>query len=360
MQKDTNDIQSPTLPAASQQGNVLCFGEVMIRLTLPGSTTWLHQQVLHSNLAGAECNVAVALAKWGMPVHYCTALPNNAVSADILNFLQEKGIDTSLVHFSGARVGIMYVMTGSDAREGGVIYDRRYSAFGELEPGAINWAEVFKGVSWLHFTAISPALGENTAAVCREALEAARKLGITTSIDLNHRPTLWKYGKKPVEVVPALAEYCDVIMGNIWSANTLLGIDMDENLLAADIREGYLQHALQTSQAIQKRYANCKTVALTFRFNTQPGGILYYGSLYTGNQQYASGNFTATSIADKIGSGDCFMAALIFAMRNGYQPANIIEFAAAAAFGKLQEKGDFTNHTIDNINQIITDHAYTI
>lgn len=368
MNEQTNDIESQTLlkssPAGRLEGtvpgSVLCFGEVMVRLSLPGDTSWLHQQQLHANLAGAECNVAVALAKWGMPVNYCTALPAGPVSTDILTFLQEKNINTSLVQFSGSRVGIMYVMQGSDSREGGVVYDRRYSSFGELLPGMVNWDEVLQGVGWFHFTAISPALSENTTAVCMEAVLAAKRLGITVSIDLNHRPTLWKYGKTPVEVIPSLAGHCDVIMGNIWSANTLLGIPLHNNLIAANTREAFLQHAEQTSLAIQQRFANCKTVALTFRFNTLQGGIHYYGSLYTGSQLYASGDFTAATIADKIGSGDCFMAALIFALRNGYAPGATVEFAAAAAFGKLQEKGDFTNHTTDNINNIIKHHAYAI
>ncbi len=368
MNEQTNDIQSQTLPEVSPAGrlegvapgSVLCFGEVMVRLSLPGDTTWLHQQQLHANLAGAECNVAVALAKWGVPVNYCTALPAGPVSTDILTFLQEKNINTSLVQFSGSRVGIMYVMHGSDSREGGVVYDRRYSSFGELLPGMVNWDEVLQGVGWFHFTAISPALSENTTAVCMEAVLAAKKLGLTVSIDLNHRPTLWKYGKTPVEVVPKLAAHCDIIMGNIWSANTLLGIPLHSNLIAENTRAAFLVHAEQTSIGIQQQFTNCKKVALTFRFNTPQGGIHYYGSLYTGSQLFASGDFTAPSIADKIGSGDCFMAALIFALRNGYAPEATVEFAAAAAFGKLQEKGDFTNHTTDNINNIIKHHAYAI
>jgi len=365
MNEQTNDIKNESLlkasPAGRLEGGVLCFGEVMIRLSLPPGSSWLQEQYLHANLAGAECNVAIALAKWGMPVNYCTALPaNNPATTSILGFLQDKNVGTGLVQLNGSRVGVMYVQQGTDSREGGVTYDRKYSSFGELLPGMINWDEVLQGVSWFHFTAISPALGENTAAVCLEAIKAARILGIPISIDLNFRPTLWKYGKKPVEVIPALAEYCDVIMGNIWSAHTLLGIALDEALVAANTKETYLQHAEITGKAIKERFPTCKAIALTFRFNTLPAGILYYGCLFTNGTLYTSGDFVADSIKDKIGSGDCFMAALIFALRNGFAPADIIEFAAAAAFGKLQEKGDFTNHSIENINNIITHHAYKI
>jgi len=340
--------------------SVLCFGEILMRLSPPNNTSWLHNHQVHINLAGAECNVAVALAKWGIPVKYCTVLPGNDVSASIIQYLGEKGIDTSTIHFSGSKTGLLYIQQGTDLKHGGVIYDRKYSSFGELVPGMIDWDTVLKGVTWFHFSAINPALGENTVAVCREALMAAKQRGITISVDLNYRAKLWQYGKLPQDVMPELAEYCDVVMGNIWSANTLLGTPLDQALLAENTREAFLDHACKTSEAIQKKFNACKTVACTFRFDKQPSGIEYYATLYSGNKLYVSGEFEAGNIQDKIGSGDCFMAALIYGIYNNHAPANVIEYAAAAAFGKLQEKGDFTNHSIEDIHKIIKDHAYTI
>jgi 2-dehydro-3-deoxygluconokinase len=373
MYEQTDDIKTKSLSKVSPMGgdlegavpgsnpgSVLCFGEVMLRLSPPADTSWLKQHHVHVNLAGAECNVAVALAKWGVPVKYCTALPGSSVTASILAFLNEKGIDTNPVKLCGSRVGLLYIQQGMDLKQGGVIYDRKYSSFGELQPGTIDWDAVLQGVSWFHFSAINPALGENVVDVCLEALAAARSRGITISVDLNYRAKLWQYGKQPVEVMPQLAACCDVIMGNIWSSNILLGTPLHEDLIAAGTKEAYLQHARLTGEAIAEKFPTCKTVACTFRFDTQPAGILYYGSLFTGKTLFSSGDFTANAIIDKVGSGDCFMAALIFALRNGYTPPEVIEFAAAAAFGKLHEKGDFTDHSVDNVKNIITHHAYSI
>ena len=58
----------------------------------------------------------------------------------------------------------------------------------------------------VQLTAISPALNQNVAAVCLEALQAATKEGIIISCDLNYRSRLWKYGKSPVDIMPKLAE----------------------------------------------------------------------------------------------------------------------------------------------------------
>jgi len=369
MNEETNDIKNESLFEAypldggweGAIGNsVLCFGEVMFRLSPPQTTEWLTNHQVHINLAGAECNVAVALAKWNVPVKYCTALPDNSVTKTVLHFLQEKGIDTSAVHYSGNRMGLLYVQQGADLKSGSLIYDRQHSSFGELRPGMIDWDEAFKDVSWLHFTAINPALNEHAVAVCKEMLIHAKLKGITISVDLNYRAKLWQYGKKPFEIMPALAAHCDVIMGNIWSANTLLGIELNDVLVAQNSREAYLQHAKHTAAAIHHKFPACKTVAFTYRFDKEDGGISYYGTLFNGGTLYASGEYSSASIVDKVGSGDCFMAGLIYGLQNNHTPADVIEYAAAAAFGKLHEKGDITSHTINNIQQIIKHHAYTI
>ncbi len=130
-----------------------------------------------------------------------------------------------------ALVFITYTQ-GTDVKHAGVIYDRAYSSFSELKPGMIDWDMLLENSGWFHFSAISPALNENTALVCKEALIAASKKRMVISVDLNHRAKLWQYGKQPVDVMPELVAYCDVIMGNIWSANVLLGIPLDADIHA--------------------------------------------------------------------------------------------------------------------------------
>ena len=85
------------------------------------------------------------------------------------------------------------------------VFDRKYSSFSTLGTGIVNWDEILKDVSWFHFSAIAPAVSESAAALVAEALAAAHKKNITISLDLNNRALLWKYGKRPVEVMPELA-----------------------------------------------------------------------------------------------------------------------------------------------------------
>ncbi len=215
----------------------------------------------------------------------------------------------------------------------------------------IDWDKVLQDVCWLDFSAISPALNENVADVCLEAVEAASKKGITISVDLNYRSRLWKYGKQPTDIMPQLVEYCDVVMGNIWASNTMLGTSIDENIHANKSREKYLEHSKKTSLEIMERFPKCRVVANTFRFDSGIDDVLYYTSLFMNGRQYNSHEFTCHGVIDRSGSGDCFMAGLIYGLYKKLEPQELIDYATAAAFGKLQERGDATGQDVFTISK---------
>src|ERR1700682_3504161 len=187
-------------------GKILCFGELLLRFSPATDGQWLKSHNLPVYLGGAELNVATALARWNMPVSYCTALPENYLSRDIVGALNERKISTEAILFSGDRIRSYYLAQGSDLKNQSVIYDRAHSSYGELKKGTINWDHVLHDVSWLHFSAISPALNESVAAVCLEAVQAASKRNIIISIDLNHRPKLWGQ-RNPHDVMAELLQY---------------------------------------------------------------------------------------------------------------------------------------------------------
>ncbi|HEX5655269.1 MAG TPA: sugar kinase [Chitinophagaceae bacterium] len=331
---------------------VFCFGELLLRLSPSLGRKWIRDNNMPVFVGGAELNVATALTKWGIPTKYCTALPDNYLSAEIIEEIRDKGIDPGPVHLSGKRVGLYYLPQGADMKNAGVIYDRSHSAFAELAPGLINWEEVLKGCSWFHFSAISPALNNTVAAVCREALYFASQKNLNISIDLNYRSKLWQYGKKPTQVMPELVNYCNVIMGNIWAANSLLGMPVDDKIHHNPEKRRYLDHATQTADELRRQFPVCKAVANTFRFD-KGDGIHYYAALNNEEGQFVSPEFNTRHVVDKVGSGDCFMGGLIYGSYKNHTPQDVIDFAAAAAYGKLQEKGDTTNQTVQAVKKIL-------
>lgn len=333
----------------NKKGKVLSFGELLLRICPDVEGDWLRQNNLSFYVGGAEANVATALALWDIPSAYLSAAPDNLVSQQIARYLEQYGIDATKMLYRGERLGLYFLTKGKDLKNAGVIYDRNYSSFSQLQPGIIDWDNVLKDVSWFNFSAISPAINANVAAVCKEALEAASKKNVIISVDLNYRAKLWQYGKQPHEVMPELIQYCDMVMGNIWAAEKMLGIPVDKAINEKSTKQQYVDHALKTSEAIQHKFSKVKTVANTFRFDHKQTGIQYYTALYHDKKLSVSQEYFAENIVDKVGSGDCFMAGLIYGLYNNLPAVEILEFATAAAFQKLFIAGDATNKTVKQI-----------
>lgn len=325
---------------------VCCFGELLLRISPALNRQWISDAHAAIYIGGAELNVATALSNWQVSVRYCTALPDSYLSTDIMAELDSRQIDTSAVVFSGNRIGTYYLPQGADLKNAGVIYDRAGSAFADLKPGTINWAEVLKDCHWFHFSAICPALNYEVALVCKEALEAATQLGLTISVDLNYRAKLWQYGKQPADVMKELLPFCHVVMGNVWSAGQLLNIDCSLETSDGYSDEELISAAQQSIAQLQQAYPNAKTVAFTFRLPQNYFAVLQHNHALT-----VSKNFLLQNIVDKVGTGDCFMAGLIYGLQNASAPQALIDFAAAAAAGKMFEKSDTTRQTIKQVTQ---------
>lgn len=339
---------SGSLQKNYNDGAVLSFGELLLRIVPDADGQWLNDNLLPFYVGGAELNVATALALWGVPSRYFTALPQNGLSAQIIDHLGHKNIDTGSVHYHGNRVGLYYLTKGKDLKHDALIYDRANSAFADLKPGMIDWDKVLYGVSWFHFSAICPAINQQVADVCLEALEAASAKGIAISVDLNYRSKLWRYGKEPKEVMPDLVKYCDVIMGNIWAAGQMLGIPVLGDIHESGQKSIYLKQALSSSERIAAQFPKCKAVANTFRFDAT-GDIDYYTALYYEGEFYTSHEYHANEIVAKVGTGDCFMAGLIYGFYHHLAAQQTLEFATAAAYQKLFIASDATTQPAQEI-----------
>ncbi|MDE1191926.1 MAG: sugar kinase [Arachidicoccus sp.] len=330
---------------------ILCFGEILLRMSPDKNTTdGFH---INSFVGGAEANVALALAKWKVPVKYSTAMPDNFLSERIAQYLSERNIDTSGIIHSGKRVGLYYLNQGADLKSMSVIYDRENSSFAELKTFSVDWDVILDGVSHVHTTAISPAVSQSSADVCKELLQAAKEKNITVSIDLNYREKLWKYGKLPIDVMPALASYADIIMGNVWAANQMLGTGIDENIKNFSSQAEYVEEAKKVSGEIFTKYPNCKLVANTFRFNAHEDAVKYFAVVCNKTETAFSKEKIFENIVDRAGSGDCFMAGILYGYLHKFNLEQMVVLASAAATGKLYEKGDHTQQTIESIQENI-------
>ena len=325
---------------------VFCFGEILLHYAPPMNSDFIERQHMPFYLGGAELNVASALAKWDMPVKYGTAMPSHFLSDTIIGHLSKKNIDTSAIQISGNRIGCFYLATGLDMKNAAVVYDRANSSFAEIKKGSIDWKEILKDVHWFHFSAISASLTQNATDVCEEALIAATELGIPISVDLNYRAKLWKYGKTPIEVMSQLVKYCTVLMGNLWAVEDMLGISSSIKSSIGCSDEQLALAANNSMLKLKEQFPLLNTVAYTFRL-----AETYFGVMFNKNNFYKSPTYKIIDVKNIVGTGDCFMAGLIYGIRHQHTPEEIINFAAAAAVGKLYELGDATEQSLEQIKK---------
>lgn len=327
--------------------NILLFGELLMRLSPRQKEFFDSDRLIHLFPGGSEANVATSLGQWNIPSTYVSCVPDNALTKQLLQHISDKNVKTDQCLIKDGRLGLYYLLSANGLTNGDVIYDRSHSSFSKLRPGEINWDALFEGYTWFHWSALTPAINSNLSDVIEEALIVAREKGLTISVDLNYRNRLWNYGKSPNEVMPQLVKYCDIIMGNIWAANQMLSIPVDHSLnRETSTKEEYVDGAAQSAKLIFDQYPQCKHIAFTFRFMDSPVHNLLYGTYHTPMANYVSDSYESTEVIDRIGSGDAFMAGLIYGLCIEKEGQGLINMATSAGFKKLFVKGDIGNGDI--------------
>lgn len=332
---------------------VLAFGETLLRLAPDEKSKWLAKNAINIYPGGYELNVAVALSKWKIPISYCTALPGNFLSAQIIKYIEEQKIDISTIQYHGDKISLYYQLEGKDVQHTETIYDREHSSFYNLKPGIIDWDKTLQGIRWFHFSGISPSLNKNVAAVCEEALKVCASKGITVSVDLNYPPKIW-HNKNAYKVIAELVTYCDIIATNIWTAENILNITIPPTVHSISTKESCLMQSKSALEQIMQKFPKCKVAANAFSLHKN--NMEYFGTVIGNNKFYSSATYKTDNVVDETGTGDSFMAGLIYGIYNHLPFQQLINFATGAAFQKLFVKGGFIDKPVDEIKSFILHH----
>lgn len=337
---------------------IITFGEIMLRLSTPGYLRFGQAKQFDATYGGGEANVAVSLANYGMDAKFVTRLPENDIAKACLKDLRSYGVDTSSIVYGGDRLGIYFLETGAVARPSKVVYDRANSSIATIKPGDIDWKKVLEGADWFHWTGITPALSQGAADVCLEAIKAANAMGITVSCDLNYRKNLWKYGKKASEVMPALVEGSDVILGNEEDADKVFGIKpegFDVTSTGGQIDQRRFQ---SVGEQLMKRFPRAKKVIITLRGSINANHNTWGGVLWDGKALYQSPRYDITHIVDRVGGGDSFMGGLIYGLLTYTgDDQKALNFAVAASCLKHTIFGDYNQVTVAEVENLMKGDA---
>ena len=324
---------------------VITFGEIMLRLATPDYLRFCQSDKLNATFGGGEANVAVSLANYGIATEFVTRLPKNDIARACVMDLRKYGVGTDHIVYGGDRLGIYFLETGAVARASKVVYDRAHSAISEIQPGMVNWEEVFKNASWFHWTGITPAISQG----------AANRMGIPVSCDVNYRKNLWKYGKTASEIMPELVAGCDVILGNEEDAEKVFGIKPEGFDVTATNGEVNAAEFESVCTQLMAKFPRAKKVIITLRGAINANHNTWGGVLYADGKLYQSRRYDITHIVDRVGGGDSFMGGLIYGLLTyTTDDQKALDFAVAASCLKHTIYGDYNQATVDEVEKLMS------
>jgi len=336
------------------QQRVITFGEIMLRLKSPGFERFFQSPLFEATFGGGEANVAVSLANFGMDAAFVSILPQNDIGDACVAELRKFGVDTSRIVRGPGRMGIYYLENGSNQRASKVVYDREHSSIAQAEKGCINWAEVFEGATWFHITGITPAISESAAQLSMEAVQSAKKMGLTVSCDLNYRKNLWKYGKTASEVMTELVKYADIGIANEEDCQKALGLSAN---VAVEKGELNIEQYRELAGKVLDKFPQMKAIAITLRESMSANRNGWSACLCDRNEFYLSRRYDISDIVDRVGGGDSFSAGLIYGLLKYQGNEDALNFAVAASCLKHSISGDFNRVTVQEVEKLMSGDA---
>ena len=324
---------------------IITFGEIMLRLSPNGNDRFIQTEEFRIIPGGGEANVAVSLANYGHEACFVTKLPKHEIGQIAVNALRRYGVNTEYITRGGNRIGLYYTETGASMRASKVIYDRANSAIAEAAPEDFDFDAIMEGASWFHWSGITPAISDKAAELTKLACEAAKRHGVTVSVDLNFRKKLWT-SEKAISVMRPLMKYVDVCIGNEEDAELCLGFKPDADVEAGNTdAAGYEGIFKQMMKEFGFKY-----VVSTLRESFSATHNGWKALIYNGKDFYQSKRYEINPIIDRVGGGDSFSGGLIHGMlKYPGDQATALEFAVAASALKHTINGDFNHVSEDEV-----------
>ena len=310
----------------------LAFGEIMLRLSPPGRELLLQTPRFDVWVAGAEANVATALARLGHDVAFASAVPDNDLGDAAISTLRGHGIDTTGIQRRGERMGLYFVTSGAGMRATEVVYDRAHSSFADSPADAWDWDTLLAGVDRLHLSGITPALGPVSAQSALAAVRAAGDRGVAVSFDGNWRGKLWaRWDGNPRAILSELVEHADLMFGNHRDISLLLDRDFSHD--GEDRRR-------EAAEAAFTAFPKLDTIASTARHVEDADRHRLSARIDTRTGHVQTGEVTLAGIVDRIGAGDAFAAGVLHALRTGGDSEDAARTGLALAALKHSLPGD--------------------
>jgi len=309
---------------------------------------------MDAHFGGSEANGAVSLSMLGNEVRYVTRLPDNALGRACQQRLREMGLDTRFVSWGGKRIGTYYFEQAASLRPPRIVYDRKDSAFYQLQPGMIDWHEVFSGMDVFCCSGITCALSQSAADATFEAVRIADEMGLTIACDINYRKNLWNYGADAAVVLPRLMEKASVIFGDageweLTSGLSRIPFKAERSDYPIDV-DAYTE----MFSKISAMFPRCQKFILGLRNEPSSNHHLLSGVMFNRERLFTAKIYDINPVVDPMGVGDAYLAAYLHAMLSRHDAdQQCLDFSLAASTLKSTISGDFNLSTEEEIEELL-------
>jgi 2-dehydro-3-deoxygluconokinase len=319
----------------TMSATVLCFGEILLRLSSPNKELLLQSGRFDAHVGGAEANVAVALSKFGHSAAVVSTLPESPLGRACAGELRRHGVQTDAIRFGDGRMGLYFLTHGAGHRPAEVLYDRGGSAFAAAPADVYDWSALLTGCSWLHVSGITPAVSDSAGEAAMRAMTAARQKGVKISFDCNFRARVW--GARAQQAPAVLRKLCE-------QADLVFGDDRDFAFMLSG-----------NTDAAFEAFENLQWVACTSRARHSVDTQELSGCLRSRRDTYTTRPYSLYSIVDRIGAGDAFAAGVMHGLIRSFDPQKSLDFATAAAVLKHSIHGDFSLASAADVELLLSD-----
>lgn len=311
---------------------VTCFGELLLRLTPPGSQLMVQADSLELHPGGAEGNVAVALASLGQDARFVGLVSDNVLGERAISALRSAGVDTRFITRAPGRMGLYFMEDGAGPRPSAITYDRAGSAFAEADPAAMNFAGALEGARLFHTGGITPALGPKGVALAKAANAAALAADVPICFDGNYRGALWSsWDSDPGAILRELVGDATILIGNHRDISLLLGKTFSGE--GADRRR-------EAAEAAFAAFPRLQLIASTARHLVTSDHHRIATRVDSRAAAHQTDEIDVTGIVERIGTGDAFAAGVLHAWLEGGDEQAMAESGLALTALKHTVAGD--------------------
>jgi sugar/nucleoside kinase (ribokinase family) len=278
-------------------------------------------------VAGAESNVAIGLARLGVPVRWLSRLGEDELGAAVRIALEAEGVDLRWTASDAQAPTGLFLKVRSGGHSS-VVYYRSGSAASRLVPGDVP-DEALEGVGLVHLTGITLALSSGCREVVFDVARRARERGAQVLFDPNYREALWDGPGAALEAQRPLHELIDWYLCGSAEASSLFAVRDEEDLPVAIAAAG-IERAVV-------RVGSRGSLVVT------PAGLA----------RVSPPGAEGAEVLDEIGAGDAFAAGFAFGLLRGWAPERCTRAGHIIAVHALRGTGDW--ETLPRLDEVAGD-----